>query len=393
MPSVSAARACTCPTTTAVVRLNARHIACLPRPGLFRVDERWRTFGQEIRTHGPARLVSSTDHGRLSNLFESGPMETTLSADPYAKVIANSKRVRWDIDHDVIRGRRFDLDKPFLPAGLSLVNELSFLTPHDRRLLSQVQGRSYAYLFGLVERFIGAKVLEVSRGHALGNQTALEALVRMTDEELKHQELFRRLELLMAEDMPAGYVATAQPNAVAAAVLSKSTWAVLALTLDIELFTLAHYRASIEPQDELSELWKDVFRAHWKEESQHAVLDELEFLREDARLSPAERNTAVADLIELVGAVDGILQVQAHADAAYFGTIAGGRYTEAQRSAVEAGILKAYRWQYIVSGVSEPRFQKVLFGVLDERQKSRVMAALEPLLYAMPAASPATVHQ
>ena len=315
-------------------------------------------------------------------------MQSTLSADPYAKVIANSKRVRWDIDRDVIRGRRFDLDKPFLPAGLSLVTELDFLTPDDQRLLSQVQGRSYAYLFGLVERFIGAKVLDVSRQHALGDQVALEALVRMADEELKHQELFRRLEALMADDMPAGYVRTAEPNAVAAAVLSKSTWSVLALTLDIELFTLAHYRASIEPRDDLCELWKDVFLAHWKEESQHAVLDELEFLREDARLNTVERDAAVGDLIDLVVAVDGILQAQARADASYFESIAGRRYDDAQRSAIGEGILKAYRWQYIVTGVTEPRFQKVLFGVLDDTQAARVTDALQPLLYAVPARSP-----
>ena len=320
-------------------------------------------------------------------------MQATPFADPYSKVIANSKRVRWDIDDDVIRGRRFDLDKTFLPSGLSLVDELDFLTLDDRRLLSQVQGRSYAYIFGLVERFIGAKVLEVSRQHALGNQVALEALVRMADEELKHQELFRRLETMMADDMPAGYVATAQPNAVAAAVLSKSTWSVLALTLDIELFTLAHYRASIQPHDDVCALWKDVFLAHWKEESQHAVLDELEFLREDARLSGAERDAAVGDLIDLVVAVDGILQAQARADATYFESIAGQRHSDAQRTAIGAGILKAYRWQYIVSGVMEPRLRKVLFGVLDDKQAARVTHALEPLLYAVPAASPGVPRQ
>ena len=58
----------------------------------------------------------------------------------------------------------------------------------------------------------------------------------------------------------------------------------LALTLDIELFTQAHYRSSIEPDTELSELWKDVFLFHWKEESQHAILDELEWRREHAPL-------------------------------------------------------------------------------------------------------------
>ena len=154
---------------------------------------------------------------------------------------------------------------------------------------------------------------EVSRDHWLGDQTALEALVRFTDEELKHQELFRRIERMIAQGMPGGYTFLPQPNDVAGAVLGKCTWAVLALTCHIELFTLAHYRQSIEPDADLSELWKDVFLFHWREESQHAILDELEWQREDAHLSAGQRDQAVDDLIELVGAVDGILQMQAGA--------------------------------------------------------------------------------
>ena len=68
-----------------------------------------------------------------------------------------------------------------------------------------MQGRTYANMFGLVERFIGAKMLEVSRDHWFGDQVALEALVRFTDEEMKHQELFRRIERLVGAAMPAGY--------------------------------------------------------------------------------------------------------------------------------------------------------------------------------------------
>jgi hypothetical protein len=60
-------------------------------------------------------------------------------------------------------------------------------------------------MFGLVERFIGAKVLEMSRDHWLGDQVALEALVRFSDEELKHQALFRRVEALTSEVMTPGY--------------------------------------------------------------------------------------------------------------------------------------------------------------------------------------------
>jgi hypothetical protein len=292
--------------------------------------------------------------------------------------------VRWEIDRDVIRARRFDYAKSFMPSGLSLVDELDFLNADDKRLLSQVQGRTYANLFGLVERYIGAKTMELSRDHALGDQIQVEALVRMTDEELKHQELFRRLEAMMAADMAPGYVMTADPNAVAQAVLSKSTWAVLALTLHIELFTLAHYRASIESDDSLSELWKDVFKFHWREESQHAVLDELELLREDQRLNPAQRSAAVEDLIALVGAVDGILQKQALADSAYFCALSKQRWKDERVRQIERAVLKAYRWQNIVSGVMEPRFQKVLFSLVDAQQAARIQAALEPLTYAVP---------
>jgi len=314
----------------------------------------------------------------------SATLTTATPTERYAKVIEVSQRVRWQIERDVIRGREFDYAKPFLPSGLSLVDELPFLSAADKRLLSQVQGRTYAYIFGLAERFISAKVIELSHQHVFGDQVALEALVRMTDEEIKHQALFRRLEQMMAADMPAGYVMTAEPNAVANAVLSKSTWAVMALTLDIELFTQAHYRASIEPNAQLSALWKDVFLFHWREESQHAILDELELLKEDARLSPTQRDAAVDDLIALVGAVDGILQTQAAADAQYFNAVAGTAFSASQQEQTHALLLKAYRWQYIVSGTMEPRFQKVLFALVDAAQGARIQAALAPLSYAVP---------
>jgi hypothetical protein len=303
---------------------------------------------------------------------------TRTSSDPsrYAKCIEVSKRIRWDIDRDVIRGRQFDFGKTFLPDGLSKLSELTFVTPAERRFLSQIQGRTYANIFGLVERFIGAKVMEISREHWLGDQVALEALVRFTDEELKHQEMFRRLESMAAEGMPAGYTFAPQPNDVAGVVLGKSTWAVLGLTLDIELFTQAHYRASIEPDSDLSPLWKDVFLFHWKEESQHAILDELEWKRENARLTPAERDAAVDDLIALVAAVDGILQAQARADADYFLLQAGRTFSEEERAAVHAKLLEAYRWQYIFSGVQDARFLEVLGGMITPAQAERIFAAL-----------------
>jgi hypothetical protein len=298
----------------------------------------------------------------------------------YAKCVEVSKRVRWDIDKDVIRARSLDFGRKFLPDGLSEAGRLPFLGGNDKRLFSQVQGRTYANMFGLVERFIAPKMLEVSREHWLGDQSALEALVRFTDEELKHQELFRRMERMAAAGMPAGYVFLPQPNDVARAVLGSSSWAVLALICHIELFVLAHYRQSIEPDAGLSELWKDVFLFHAREESQHAILDELEWKREDARLSAAQRDAAVNDLIGLVGAVDGILRSQAASDAHYFLEVAGRTFATGEAQAIGATFLAAYRWQYIGSGVQDARFQEILGGMLTEVQLQRIGAALSPIL-------------
>ncbi|MGE8474506.1 MAG: hypothetical protein ACN6QC_24875 [Paraburkholderia hospita] len=307
-------------------------------------------------------------------------VEYQLPSHRYAKCVEVSKRIRWDIDNDVIRGRTLDIDQKFLPDGLSQVYRLPFLNDAERRFYSQVQGRTYANMFKLVERFIGAKMLELGRDHALGDQIALEAVVRLTDEELKHQELFRRIELLAGADMPAGYRFLPDADDIAMFVLGKSTWGVLALTCFIEIFSQVHYRQSIEADDTLSPLFKDVFMYHWKEESQHAIIDELEWMREDVKLDKPARDAAVDDLIALVAGVDGVVQMQATEDATYFCQHVDRTLLHAEIAEVQAAMLDAYRWQYIVSGVEEPRFRSLLTSMIDEEQGQRIFAALAPIM-------------
>ena len=302
-----------------------------------------------------------------------------IHTEQYASTVQASKRVRWDIDRDVIRGRDFDLDHKFLPDSISGIQQFEFLNDRQARLLSQIQGRTYANTFGLVERFINCKVLELSQHHWTGDQVALEALVRFSDEELKHQELFRRIEQMIAAKMPPGYRFAAQPNEVAKAVLSKSTWSVMGLTLLIELFTQSHYLKSIEPDQESSPLYKDVFLYHWKEESQHARIDELEWVRVNASLSPEERDRAVDDMIDLVAAVDGIISAQAAADVDYFLKVSDAELAEDSGERLRAGVQAAYRWQYILSGAGERRFQKVLRSLITDDQLRRIEEAIAPI--------------
>ena len=312
-------------------------------------------------------------------------MNIAIDTARYRKCLHNSEKVTWDIDADVIRFRQLDTRSKFLPDSLSLVTQLSFLSEAQQRLLSQVQGRTYAYLFGLIERCINAKMLEQARAHCLGDQTAVAALLKFVQEELKHQELFRRIEKLADLALPAGYRMTTDPDAAAAAMLRKSTWAVLGLTCFVEIFTQAHYLHSIRDDEDLSPLFKDVFYYHWIEEVQHSTLDELEWQRVHDEMQPEAIDTAVDDLIELLGMVDGILQTQAAADGEYFCNCADGYMNRERCNAVKAGLLKAYRLQYLVSGARIDRFKHALSSKLTERQMQRVDAAFAPLIsYVVP---------
>jgi hypothetical protein len=93
-------------------------------------------------------------------------------------------------------------------------------------------------------------------------------------------------------------------------------------------------------------------------------------------MSAEERNQAVDEMIALVGAVDAIVRAQAAADVEYFLKARGTALFEENLNRLHRQVLRAYRWQYILSGVEERRFQKVLRTMVTEDQLQRIQGAL-----------------
>lgn len=85
-------------------------------------------------------------------------------------------------------------------------------------------------------------------------------------------------------------------------------------------------------------------------------------------------------MIDLVVAVDGILQSQAQADAHYFLKNCEASLTQDEVDTINDAMLRAYRWQYIVSGVQVERFQSALMSKLSAAQMEKVLSALQPLI-------------
>jgi hypothetical protein len=76
--------------------------------------------GLVIDSRPPADLLIAA----LADLrrWKMNAIEKISNTDRYARCVETSKRVRWDIDKDVIRGRRFDVAHKLLADGLSLAD-------------------------------------------------------------------------------------------------------------------------------------------------------------------------------------------------------------------------------------------------------------------------------
>jgi hypothetical protein len=69
-------------------------------------------------------------------------IERISTTERYARCVETSKRVRWQVEEDVIRGRRFDVGDKFLPDGFSLIDAFTTLSVSEKRFVSQIQGRT-----------------------------------------------------------------------------------------------------------------------------------------------------------------------------------------------------------------------------------------------------------
>ena len=93
----------------------------------------------------------------------------------------------------------------------------------------------------------------------------------------------------------------------------------------------------------------------------------------------AARDIAVGELIELIMAVDGVVQGQASADCSYFKLNCTRALSDTEEKKLQALFLHAYRFQYIFSGASHAEFVSVLNRLTTREQSARFFAAVDTL--------------
>ncbi len=94
----------------------------------------------------------------------------------------------------------------------------------------------------------------------------------------------------------------------------------------------------------------------------------------------AERDIAVDDFISLIRMLDEVVTTQSSADAGYFMRLCERCFSPAEQQEIRDTMLRAYRWQYIVSGAQHPQFIKMMNSMLTRQQMQRVQASLALML-------------
>jgi len=277
----------------------------------------------------------------------------------YETCLDGSVKNAWTVD-DCFQGRDFDFTKPFLPDRIAGVSGIGCLSDIEKRKLNQIRGNSYCHIFAFVEEYIVPMVVDHARGDVYGDETRLWSLLRFAEEEVKHQEMLRRACTQFEAGFGTSCGLVPGREQVAGVVLGTPPLTALLLTSMIEWFTQLHYVEHVRDRAELDELFRDILRFHWIDESRHARLDSL-LIDEVARdLGPEEREAAVDGLLELGNAVDGLLaqQVQLDIDALQLAT--GRTFSEPDRDEIRAHQRRAYRWTFLVSGLEHPNFVRTV---------------------------------
>lgn len=289
----------------------------------------------------------------------------------YASCIANSEKIAWKLDEVMPVGTNLDFSRPFLPEKLVSLDSISCLNDDEKRGLNQIAGNAYLNLFGYVEEFILATIVQHANAEMFGDRVAVRALCRFAEEEVKHQQLFDRYREAFNRGFGQDCGVLDSAVEVAEVIMSKSPVAVMVVTLHIELMTQQHYTECVKDNGSIDPFFASLLKHHWLDEAQHAKLDALELEKLVSMATEAEIEQAVDEYLEILSAFDGLLGQQAAMDISSLEGKYGRSFDEQQRDEITRALMASYRKIFLIYGMTNPGFVKII-GMMTKSGQERI---------------------
>ena len=109
-----------------------------------------------------------------------------------------------------------------------------------------------------------------------------------------------------------------------------------------------------------------------------AKLDTLLIGEVAEKLTPEERETAIDEVIELGGAIDGLLAQQIGLNIEALEKVTGRMFTAAEKEEITTKTQRAWRWTFLVSGLEHPNVVKTV-GELTTAGPGKIKGVAEAL--------------
>jgi hypothetical protein len=219
------------------------------------------------------------------------------------------------------------------------------------------------HLLGNFEEFAPPHMGGLLDGDWHDDRARLRALVRFADEELKHQQLLRRAELVLEDSCghPFGRYFDDDKRQVVALtekILAFPALPRFLMVLALEWGTQRHYVESIRDRADRSgdALYVDILKAHWVEEAQHVKIDVLEIERLARQADPRSLVAAFEDVAALGALVDAVFAGQATHEIATLEWVTGRRFSHAEASALHETLHRSLRRILADVGLGHPSF-------------------------------------
>ena len=277
--------------------------------------------------------------------------------DNYEKCRISSEKLNWNFQKE-LGELEFDFSKRFLPKRFCGQGLPTWLSPEEKKKLNHLRGYSYAHLFMFCEEFILRHALLSANQYLHRDNEPLSALLRFSEEEIKHQRMF----MLIKERLEGGLgfkpEAISNKEEVAAEICKNSSFAVYLLVLIMELLTQRHFVECFRQEEKsLDPGFVKVFRLHWVEEVQHTRIDILELNSLASEMTESEICESIDEFVLMTNYLKIHISSQNSLDVRNFEIMLGCVFTDQQRQELLLVLEKDFLWVFILSGLEHDSFR------------------------------------
>jgi hypothetical protein len=273
----------------------------------------------------------------------------------YRDVIRNSIKVCWQVDDLLPPDFELDLSRPQLPESIARAMVLDFLNEREQLALNHIRSHAYMNIFIFVEEYVIAQTLHHAEAELFGDHDALRALLRFSEEEIKHQAMFNRYCAAFRAAFQGPCEVLGSAAQVANVILGHPPMGVMLTTLHLEIVTQQHYVDSIRDHGS-NPLFTRLLKHHWLEEAQHTKIDMLELAKMAEYAEPEVVQTAFHDYLTIIASLDGLLRQQVEMDLTSIQAFCGRAFTDSQVERYVVLQHDSYRRDFIRLSITHPQF-------------------------------------